>query len=107
MNRISTAAGGRLLTSMPTAFGGAGTMGGRPSSVKVKEGDFTSTIYSLISEQKYEEAKTILLNQLDYFPDNRAALSLYAHCQYMLRDFAGASVTYVAQYFLNLKKLYS
>lgn len=93
MNRIGTAAGGRLMTALPTAFGG-GTMGGRPP-VKVKEGDFTSSVYSLITEQKYEDVKLILQNQLDYFPDSRAALSLLAYCQYMLQEFSSSSVTYV------------
>ena len=79
------------MTAMPTAFG-AGTMGGRPP-VKVKEGEFTTTVYTLINEQKYEEVKFILQNQLDYFPESRAALSLYGYVQYMLQDFQGASVT--------------
>ena len=77
MNRISTAAGGRLMTSLPTSFFGnrPGTTlnGGRPS-VRVQEGEYTKVIYSLIVEKKYEDAKHILKNQLEFFSDSRAAL---------------------------------
>lgn len=75
------------MTALPTAMG-VGTMYSRKA--KIQEGEFTQTIYNLIREQKYEEARTILLTQLEYFPTSRAALSLLAYCSFALQDFANA-----------------
>ncbi|KAF0983617.1 hypothetical protein FDP41_010682 [Naegleria fowleri] len=98
MNRISTAAGGRLMTSLPTTgFWGPrpGTTlnGGRPS-VRVQEGEYTKVIYTLIVEKKFEDAKQILQHQLEFFSESRAALSLLAYCDYMLQNYAESAQTY-------------
>lgn len=87
--RISTAAGGRLMTAMPSGMG-MGT--GRPEQNvhRVQEGEFTTTIYTLLAEKKYETVRNILLNQIEFFPNSRAALSLLAHCHYMLQEFQSA-----------------
>ena len=46
-----------------------------------------TTIYTMIKEQRYDEAVQILHYQLQVFPRSRAALSLIAYCQYYLQDF--------------------
>lgn len=58
---------------------------------KLPEGQFTTTVYSLMSEGKYQEVIQILEVQLESFPSNRAALSLLGYCYYYLQAFQEAS----------------
>ena len=62
---------------------------GRPQ-ITTQIGEFTQTIYGMIAEQKYQNVKEILSNQLQNFPNSRAALSLLGNVNYMTGDFAGA-----------------
>ena len=61
---------------------------------RVAEGTFTKVIYGLIKDENYEDAVTILAEQLSEFPDNRAALSLLAFCHNALGDFLSAATYY-------------
>lgn len=60
----------------------------------IPEGDYTSTIYGMIKEQKYEEAIEILTLEMQTFPRSRAALSLLGYCYYMMQDFHSAVQMY-------------
>jgi tetratricopeptide repeat protein 30 len=62
---------------------------------QVPEGQWTKTVYTLITEGKYQECISLLEPQLENFPMNRAALSLLGWCYYYLQDFAAASEWYV------------
>ena len=57
-------------------------------------GEYTTTIYGAIKEQKYAEAIEILSLELDNFPRSRAALSLLGYCYYQQCDFVAATQAY-------------
>jgi tetratricopeptide repeat protein 30 len=57
-------------------------------------GQYTSTIYGAIKEQRYNDAIGILLIEYQNFPRSRAALSLLAYCHYHVNDFASAAQYY-------------
>lgn len=61
---------------------------------EIKDGEFTSTIYSLIKEQRFQEAINILTFIYDSNPTSRAALSLLAYCHYYLQDYVSAANCY-------------
>ena len=51
----------------------------------IKDGEYTSTIYGLIKEQRFTEAISILTYIYDSNPSSRAALSLLAYCHYYMQ----------------------
>ena len=51
----------------------------------IKDGEYTSTIYGLIKEQRFNEAIAILTYIYDSNPSSRAALSLLAYCHYYMQ----------------------
>ena len=51
----------------------------------IKDGEYTSTIYGLIKEQRFNDAITILTFIYDTNPSSRAALSLLAYCHYYMQ----------------------
>lgn len=57
-------------------------------------GEYTSTIYGAIRDQRYNDAIEILQIELGNFPRSRAALSLLGYCYYRTGDFAGAVSSY-------------
>lgn len=57
-------------------------------------GHYTSTIYTAIKEQRYQDAIEILQIELQNFPRSRAALSLLGYCYYRIGEFANASQCY-------------
>jgi tetratricopeptide repeat protein 30 len=57
-------------------------------------GEYTTTIYTAIKEQRYNDAIDILQVELQNFPRSRAALSLLAYCYYHIGDFPGAALAY-------------
>lgn len=61
---------------------------------RILEGQWTASIYALIAEKKYQEAIQHLQSQLEFFPNNRAALSLLAYCCYNLQNYNEASACY-------------
>jgi tetratricopeptide repeat protein 30 len=60
----------------------------------VPDGQYTQTIYSLIRDQKYKEVISILNNELQFSPRNRAALSLLGYCYFYIQDYGNASDMY-------------
>uniref|UniRef100_A0A8R1HMB8 Tetratricopeptide repeat protein 30 n=1 Tax=Caenorhabditis japonica TaxID=281687 RepID=A0A8R1HMB8_CAEJA len=64
------------------------------SMLNIKEGEFTSTIYGMIREQKFSEAIRILQYQHERNPKNLAALVLLAYCHYYTQDFMSAADCY-------------
>eukprot|EP01137_Pigoraptor_chileana_P006775 Opistho-2@51462 len=70
-------------------------------SVRIQEGQYTSTIYTLIRDHKYDEVVKILSVELQEFPKSRAALSLLGYCYYHMQDYANAADCYE-----QLTKLY-
>ncbi|XP_055877810.1 tetratricopeptide repeat protein 30A-like [Biomphalaria glabrata] len=62
--------------------------------LQIKEGEFTSTIYGFIKDQKFSEAIQVLNHQLQGETKSRAALSLLAYCYYQVQDFVNASDCY-------------
>jgi tetratricopeptide repeat protein 30 len=59
---------------------------------KIPEGQWTTTIYTMIGEGKHQEVVLIIEAQLELFPMNRAALSLLGYCYYYLQDFQSAAM---------------
>ncbi|KAJ1380784.1 hypothetical protein B484DRAFT_411924, partial [Ochromonadaceae sp. CCMP2298] len=57
-------------------------------------GQYTSTIYTAIKEQRYNDAIEVLQLEHQNFPRSRAALSLLGYCYYRTGDFAGAADVY-------------
>jgi len=60
----------------------------------IKDGEYTSTIYGLIKEQRFPEAIDILTYIYDNNPSSRAALSLLAYCHYYMQDYVSAANCY-------------
>ena len=73
----------------PQTMGGGGTTLGRMQA-QLQEGTFTSTVYTLIRDHRYDEANELLTAQLEEFPRSRAAISLSAYCSYMTGDYHNA-----------------
>jgi len=61
---------------------------------EIKDGEYTSTIYTLIKEQRYIEAINILNYIYDTNPTSRAALSLLAYCYFYMQDYVNAANCY-------------
>jgi len=61
---------------------------------RVGEGNKTHAVYTLISEQKYQEAIKLLSAELTAHPKSRAALSLLGHCYYYIQDFPNCVQVY-------------
>lgn len=57
-------------------------------------GQYTSTIYGAIKEQRFNDAIDILVIEHQNFPKSRAALSLLGYCCYRINDFTSASQYY-------------
>ncbi|GFO04338.1 tetratricopeptide repeat protein 30a-like [Plakobranchus ocellatus] len=62
--------------------------------LQIKEGEYTSTVYGYIKDQRFNEAIQILNHQLQGETKTRAALSLLAYCYYQVQDFVNASDCY-------------
>ncbi|XP_070580562.1 intraflagellar transport protein 70A-like [Ptychodera flava] len=60
----------------------------------IKDGEYTSTIYSMIKEGKYTDAIQLLSSELQNHPRSRAALSLLAYCYFYMQDFVNAAECY-------------
>ena len=57
------------------------------------DGQFTSTVYGAIKDQRYAEAIQILEFERQNFQRSRAALSLLGHCYFMVRTCAYREVS--------------
>eukprot|EP00051_Salpingoeca_urceolata_P002818 m.53053 g.53053 ORF g.53053 m.53053 type:complete len:644 (-) comp12348_c0_seq3:32-1963(-) len=60
----------------------------------IPEGQFTATVYNLIKDKRYDEAARILEDQLQLFPESRAAASLLGYCYYQMQEFALSAECY-------------
>lgn len=60
----------------------------------IQEGKLTSTIYTIIRDQEWDQAIEILKDQLAQHPGNRAALSLLAFCNYSAGNYEDAVSLY-------------
>jgi len=61
---------------------------------QIPDGQYTSSIYGLIKDQKYSDAISILNMELQNYPRSRAALSLLGFCYYHNQDYNNSSVMY-------------
>eukprot|EP01059_Diplonema_ambulator_P006393 TRINITY_DN16110_c0_g1_i1.p1 TRINITY_DN16110_c0_g1~~TRINITY_DN16110_c0_g1_i1.p1 ORF type:complete len:673 (+),score=213.55 TRINITY_DN16110_c0_g1_i1:74-2092(+) len=78
----------------PTTMGGGGTTLGRLPT-QVQEGNYTTLVYTLIKENKFEEVVEILTNELEgNFPRSRAAISLLAYSYYQMGDYGNSAIMY-------------
>eukprot|EP00090_Calanus_glacialis_P007636 TRINITY_DN16078_c0_g1_i1.p1 TRINITY_DN16078_c0_g1~~TRINITY_DN16078_c0_g1_i1.p1 ORF type:complete len:651 (-),score=100.98 TRINITY_DN16078_c0_g1_i1:140-2092(-) len=64
------------------------------TNFEIKDGEYTSTIYTLIKEQRFPEAIAILSFIYDTNSTSRAALSLLAYCHYYMQDYVSAANCY-------------
>nr|XP_022317500.1 tetratricopeptide repeat protein 30A-like isoform X1 [Crassostrea virginica]XP_022317679.1 tetratricopeptide repeat protein 30A-like isoform X1 [Crassostrea virginica] len=62
--------------------------------LQLKEGEYTSTIYSLIKDQRYNDAVQLLSSQVQGHTKSRAALSLLGYCYFQMQDFVNAADCY-------------
>ena len=56
------------------------------ATIEIKDGEYTKTIYTMIKEQRYNEAINVLSFIYDSNPSSRAALSLLAYCYYYTQE---------------------
>ncbi|XP_067012129.1 intraflagellar transport protein 70A [Anabrus simplex] len=63
-------------------------------NVQIKDGEYTKTIYSMIRDQRYNDAIQVLNNILETHQGSRAGLSLLAYCYYYTQDFISAANCY-------------
>lgn len=71
----------------------AQTVSGHGAQTRVVDGNKTSMVYTLLKDGKYAEAVKILNNELQSYPNSRAALSLLAYCHYYMQNFVDAAST--------------
>lgn len=64
------------------------------AGTQVKEGEYTTTIYGMIKNQKFNEAIQILSQELENHPKSRAALSLLGYCYFQVQSFDAAADCY-------------
>lgn len=63
-------------------------------NMRIKDGEYTKTVYGMIKEQKYSDAIQVLTQIYESSPTSRAALSLLAYCNYFLQNYGEAAVFY-------------
>lgn len=68
----------------------------------IPDGQFSSVVYGLIANQKYDEAKKVLEDMMEKFPGNRAALSLLGYVTFMMRDYTGSQKWYFFFLFIDV-----
>jgi len=61
---------------------------------QIPEGQITASIYTLIRENKFEDAKNLLQDYKQSYANSRAALSLMGYCHYQLSEFSDAARCY-------------
>ena len=81
-------------TGMRTAVGTSAGASAAGFGGGIREGKFTEQIYSMIRDQKYQEAIAVLSTKVLEFPNSRAATSLLAYCYYYVSDFRSAVENY-------------
>ncbi|GAB1599298.1 tetratricopeptide repeat protein 30A-like isoform X1 [Argonauta hians] len=71
------------------------------ATLQIKEGEYTSTIYGHLRDQRYTDAVRLLNHQLEAHPTSRAALSLLGYCHFHLQSFVEAADCYEQLSILN------
>uniref|UniRef100_A0A915BV57 Tetratricopeptide repeat protein 30 n=1 Tax=Parascaris univalens TaxID=6257 RepID=A0A915BV57_PARUN len=73
------------------------------SFAPIKNGEFTSTIYGMIKEHRYNDVMRILQYELQRTPKSRAALSLLGCCYFYTQDYPLAAECYdqLSQHYPN------
>jgi len=61
---------------------------------RIPDGKYTSTVYGMIRDGKYQESIRILDAELRQFPKSRAALSLLGYCYYFVQQYELAAQMY-------------
>ena len=64
------------------------------SSPFIKDGEFTTTIYTMIKESRFADAIRVLRYELHRNPDSRAGLSLLGFSYYGVQEFVLAAECY-------------
>ena len=59
---------------------------------RIPDGQYTTVVYGLIKDGKYDEAVKILNPLLQQYPKSRAALSLLAYCYYFAQDYQNSAL---------------
>ncbi|CAD5207550.1 unnamed protein product [Bursaphelenchus okinawaensis] len=62
--------------------------------VPIRDGEYTSTIYGMIRDNRFADAMRVLQYELQRMPNSRAALSLLGYCYYHVQDFLMAAEAY-------------
>ncbi|CAD5212330.1 unnamed protein product [Bursaphelenchus xylophilus] len=62
--------------------------------VPIRDGEYTSTIYGMIRDNRFSDAMRILQYELQRLPNSRAGLSLLGYCYYQVQDYLMAAETY-------------
>ncbi|XP_063221805.1 intraflagellar transport protein 70A isoform X2 [Bacillus rossius redtenbacheri] len=65
-----------------------------PQNVQIKDGEYTKIIYTMIKEQRYQEAIQVLTSVLQTNSASRAGLSLLAYCYFYAQDFVNSANCY-------------
>ncbi|XP_002735665.1 intraflagellar transport protein 70A-like [Saccoglossus kowalevskii] len=60
----------------------------------ISDGEYSSTVYTMIKEGKYTDAIQILSSEIQNHPRSRAALSLLGYCYFYMQDFVNAAECY-------------
>uniref|UniRef100_A0A1I8BXD3 Tetratricopeptide repeat protein 30 n=1 Tax=Meloidogyne hapla TaxID=6305 RepID=A0A1I8BXD3_MELHA len=60
----------------------------------IKDGEFTSTIYGMIRDNKFTDAMRVLQYEVQRNSESRAALSLLGYCYYYIQDYIMAAECY-------------
>lgn len=63
-------------------------------SARIRDGEYTKAVYTMIKEGQFKEAIEVLNDQHQSNPSSRAALSLLAYCYYFTQDFVNAANCY-------------
>ncbi|KAK7794910.1 hypothetical protein R5R35_005886 [Gryllus longicercus] len=63
-------------------------------NLQIKDGEYTKTIYTMIRDQRYNDAIQVLGNVLETNANSRAGLSLLAYCYFYVQDFVNAANCY-------------
>ncbi|PSN41736.1 Tetratricopeptide repeat protein 30A [Blattella germanica] len=63
-------------------------------NLQIKDGEYTKTIYTMIRDQRYNEAIQFLTHVLETNQPSRAGLSLLAYCYFYTQDFINAADCY-------------
>jgi hypothetical protein len=62
---------------------------------QIPSGKYTTIVYSLIRDEKYQAVIDLFMSDLQTNTENRASNSLLGYCYYKLEDYANAGTWYM------------